>query len=86
MAQSIAASVSWGLPVRELGRWVGANSMAASGLTLIGIGWTIFLIVCINGLREQSSHRVCPYPHSKAYPVFCSLVCVDNNNYYVEAE
>ena len=49
------------------GRWVNlkvANSMDVSGLsfekTLVGTGWAISVLLCINGLRKQSSHLVGP--------------------------
>ena len=45
------------------GGWVhlkGADSMAVSGLsfrnTLVGSGWAISVLLCPNGLKEQSSH------------------------------
>jgi len=42
----------------------GAKSMAASGLgcrkPLVGTGWAISLLLCMNGLREQSSDLVGP--------------------------
>jgi len=49
------------------GGWVhpnGVNSMAASGLScgklLVGTGWAISLLLCMNGLRKWSSGRVEP--------------------------
>ena len=42
-----------------------ANSMAVSELsfekTLVGTGWAISVLLCINGLRKQSSHLVGPH-------------------------
>jgi len=39
----------------------GADSMAVSGLhfgnALVGSGWATAVLLCRNGLREQSSHR-----------------------------
>jgi len=45
-------------------RWVGADSNAVSELcfrnTLVGSGWAIAVLLCMNGLRNQSS---CPARH-----------------------
>ena len=55
------------------GGWVhsnGANSMAISGLhfgnALVGSEWATAILLCTNGLREQSSRPAqCPFPLGK---------------------
>ena len=64
----------------------GANSMAVFGLsfrsTLVGTGWATSLLLCISGLRKQSSHLVGPlFLVVKLFPCLDKRLLAESHNY-----